>query len=43
MIPKVDAYIAAPQQWPAAVAELRPILLGTALTDEFEWRKPCCT
>lgn len=39
--PKVDAYVERSQQWPAEVAELRSILLGTGLTEEFKWGKPC--
>jgi uncharacterized protein YdeI (YjbR/CyaY-like superfamily) len=39
--PKVDAYIARSQKWPAEIAELRSILLGCGLTEEIKWGKPC--
>ncbi len=41
MNPDVDAYIAQSEQWPDEIAALRPILLGSGLTEEFKWRKPC--
>ncbi|MDJ0924339.1 MAG: YdeI/OmpD-associated family protein [Acidimicrobiia bacterium] len=27
--------------WPDEIAELRPILLASGLTEELKWRKPC--
>lgn len=39
--PDVDAYLAASEQWPDEIAALRPILLGTGLTEEIKWGKPC--
>ncbi len=41
MNPDVDAYIERSEQWPAEMAELRPILLASGLTEELKWRKPC--
>lgn len=41
MNPEVDAYISRSDLWPAEVTELRAVLLGTGLTEEFKWRKPC--
>jgi uncharacterized protein YdeI (YjbR/CyaY-like superfamily) len=43
MDPDVDAYISRSKQWPTEMARLRPILLGTGLTEEVKWRKPCYT
>jgi uncharacterized protein YdeI (YjbR/CyaY-like superfamily) len=39
--PDVDAYLAAAEQWPDEIAALRPVLLGTGLTEEIKWGKPC--
>ena len=41
MNPEVDAYIAASKRWPDEITALRPILLGTGLTEELKWRSPC--
>jgi len=41
MNPKVDEYVARAELWPDEVAELRTVLLGTGLTEEFKWGKPC--
>ena len=41
MNPKVDAYIQASKRWPDEITALRPILLGTGLTEELKWRSPC--
>ena len=38
--PHVDAYIAQATLWPDEVAALRPILLGSGLTESIKWRKP---
>jgi uncharacterized protein YdeI (YjbR/CyaY-like superfamily) len=39
--PKVDAYIARSRQWPEEMTELRTVLLGSGLTEELKWGKPC--
>lgn len=39
--PDVDAYIERSQQWPDEMAELRPTLLSSGLTEEIKWGKPC--
>ena len=41
MNPQVDAYLSASRRWPDEIAALRPILLGTGLTEELKWRSPC--
>ncbi len=41
MNPEVDAYISQSEMWPDEIAELRPILLASGLTEELKWRKPC--
>lgn len=41
MNPKVDAYIARSDRWPDEMAALRAVLLGTGLTEELKWGKPC--
>lgn len=41
MNPQVDAYIEASKRWPDEITALRPILLGTGLTEELKWRSPC--
>ncbi len=41
MNPKVDAYIARSEQWPAEIAEVRAVLLGCGLDEELKWGKPC--
>ena len=41
MNPKVDAYIARSTKWPEEMTELRAVLLGCELTEEFKWGKPC--
>ena len=38
---EVDAYIQHAEKWPHVLAELRPILLGSGLTEEIKWGKPC--
>jgi uncharacterized protein YdeI (YjbR/CyaY-like superfamily) len=38
--PKVDAYIARSQKWPAELTEIRSILLACGLTEEIKWGKP---
>ena len=41
MNPKVDAYIRRSDRWPEEMTGLRPILLGSGLTEEIKWGKPC--
>ena len=41
MNPRVDAYIRASKRWPDEITALRPVLLGTGLTEELKWRSPC--
>lgn len=38
---KIDDYIKQSEQWPAEMAELRPILLSCGLTEEIKLGKPC--
>jgi uncharacterized protein YdeI (YjbR/CyaY-like superfamily) len=38
---KVDAYIKRSTKWPREIERLRPILLGSGLTEELKWGKPC--
>lgn len=39
--PDVDAYIARSHRWGPEMSELRGILLGSGLTEEIKWGKPC--
>jgi len=39
--PEIDRYIGRSQQWPDEMAALRPILLGSGLTEQLKWAKPC--
>ncbi len=39
--PDVDAYLAASEAWRDELEALRPILIGTGLTEEIRWGKPC--
>jgi uncharacterized protein YdeI (YjbR/CyaY-like superfamily) len=39
--PEVDAYIERSEKWRSEMAELRPLLLSRALTEEIKWGKPC--
>lgn len=41
MNPKVDAYIKRSTKWPQEMQALRTILLGSGLTEELKWGKPC--
>jgi len=43
MNPKVDFYFEKEGPWQAVIAELRPILLDCALTEELKWGSPCYT
>lgn len=38
---EVDAYITRSNKWPDEMARLRPILLGSGLTEAIKWGKPC--
>ena len=38
---EVDAYISGSRLWPDEVTELRAVLLGTGLTEDFKWGNPC--
>ena len=40
---KVEAYIKKAKKWRPEMEKLRKILLGTQLTEEFKWAKPCYT
>lgn len=39
--PKVDAFIGRQDQWQAEMTALRPVLLGSGLSEEIKWGKPC--
>ena len=39
--PDVEAYLAASERWPEAVAALREVLLATGLDEHVKWGKPC--
>jgi uncharacterized protein YdeI (YjbR/CyaY-like superfamily) len=39
----VDAYLEQSEQWPDEIAQLRPVLLRSGLTEEIKWGKPCYT
>ncbi|MEY4175267.1 MAG: hypothetical protein RI900_2432, partial [Actinomycetota bacterium] len=39
--PRVDAYLKNSKLWPAEVARLRAVLVGTGLSEEVKWGKPC--
>jgi uncharacterized protein YdeI (YjbR/CyaY-like superfamily) len=41
MNPKVDAFMKRQGRWRAELQKLRAILLGTGLTEELKWGKPC--
>lgn len=41
--PKVDAYFRKATKWQNELKKLRKILLGTPLTEELKWGKPCYT
>jgi uncharacterized protein YdeI (YjbR/CyaY-like superfamily) len=41
MNPQVDAYVRQSERWPGEITALRPILLGSGLTEELKWGKPC--
>jgi uncharacterized protein YdeI (YjbR/CyaY-like superfamily) len=41
MNPQVDAYIRRSEKWPEEMTALRPILLGSGLSEEIKWGKPC--
>lgn len=39
--PSVDDYLEDSEKWPEVIVALRRILLGTGLTEEIKWGKPC--
>ena len=39
--PEVDAYIDRSDNWPEEMTALRPVLLGSGVTEEIKWGKPC--
>lgn len=41
--PKVDAFLGKEKKWQDEMVTLREILLGTELTEELKWGKPCYT
>lgn len=41
MNPDIDAYVERSRQWPEEIRQLRSILLGSGLTEEIKWGKPC--
>src|SRR5262250_732168 len=41
--PKVDAYLSRTKTWQPETKKLRMIILGSALTEELKWGKPCYT
>jgi uncharacterized protein YdeI (YjbR/CyaY-like superfamily) len=41
--PKVDTFIRDAKQWQQEYQELRRIILGCQLTEEYKWGKPCYT
>jgi uncharacterized protein YdeI (YjbR/CyaY-like superfamily) len=43
MNPKVDEYISKSKKWQEEYEQLRNIVLGCELTEEFKWMHPCYT
>ena len=43
MNPKVDAYVRKAKAWQPEIKALRAIALGSGLTEELKWGKPCYT
>ncbi len=41
MNPKVDAYIARSNKWPAEMTALQTVLLACGLDEQIKWGKPC--
>ena len=41
--PKVDAFLSKAKKWREETGRLREILLGSQLTEELKWGKPCYT
>jgi uncharacterized protein YdeI (YjbR/CyaY-like superfamily) len=41
MNPKVDAYVRTAKTWRAETEKVRTILLGSGLSEELKWGKPC--
>jgi uncharacterized protein YdeI (YjbR/CyaY-like superfamily) len=43
MNPKVDAYLGSAKKWQEEMKKLRKMILGSQLTEEWKWGKPCYT
>lgn len=43
MNPQVDAYLSKAKKWQKEMEKLRRVLLGSHLTEELKWGKPCYT
>ena len=43
MNPKVDEFLRKAKKWQEEMAKLRMIILGSGLTEELKWGKPCYT
>src|SRR6266478_8144178 len=43
MNPEVDGYLRKAKKWQAEMEKLRMISLGSGLTEELKWGKPCYT
>jgi uncharacterized protein YdeI (YjbR/CyaY-like superfamily) len=41
--PEVDTFLRTTKQWQDELAELRSVVLETALLEEWKWRQPCYT
>lgn len=41
MNPKVDHYLSKATKWKAELTKLRAMLVGSGMTEEFKWGKPC--
>ncbi len=43
MNPNVDQYIESHPQWQKVLTQLRKLVLGTKLTEQWKWKAPCYT
>lgn len=43
MNPKVDKFLSSAKKWQTEMTQLRAICLGSGLTEELKWGKPCYT
>jgi uncharacterized protein YdeI (YjbR/CyaY-like superfamily) len=41
--PEVDDYFETATQWPAELQQVRKLLAGTTLVEDYKWRQPCYT